>query len=202
MDKQRKPRTRHSYREPIREAIRQRLARGETLHIRSIIKEACGGSISTVRQELAKMLGEDKIKASTLIGAGASSVTARVGALEQAIDASLERERILEAKNSALQESLDTSREELARLLTDHHDSQKLLFQTVDDLRQMIKAGRSSLPAGILEAERAKTGKSEMNGDVIYWRAKYDQLLQQFIDLNGKNRILGSRLHDLGGDLD
>ena len=137
-----------------------------------------------------------------MIGAGASSVTARVGALEQAIDSSLERERVLEAKNTALQESLNSSRDELARLLTDHHDSQRMLFQTVDDLRQMVKAGQSSLPTGVLDAERAKIASSEMNGDVIYWRAKYDQLLQQYIELDAKIRILRSRLNDLGGDFD
>lgn len=199
-----KSRTRHSYREAIREVIRSRLARGEALHIRKILGEAGGGSITTVQEELGKMIGAEKVRASTLIGAGASTIKARVVALEAAIDAGLERERTLQVEVKVLNAALQTSRSDVEKLLMNHQDSQRLLMQGVDDLREMVKAGQGSLPNGVVEAERAKTLRREVesSGDAIYWHEKHDQLLHRYIEMERKNRLLASRLHDLGGVID
>ena len=182
--------------------IRDSLARGQKLSLRAIQEKAGGGSLTTVKEELYKLIPGDKIRPSTLIGAGAPTLTERVVDLENAIDASLERGRRLEAENAALRASLQESRSELDKLMVAHQDSQRLLLQGVDDLRQMVKAGQGTLPAGVMEAARAKSLPPEKTEDSIYWQAKHDQVLQQFITLDGKYRILASRLHDLGGDVD
>lgn len=200
-DEARKPRSKHSYRDLICEAIRDSHARGQPLSLRAIQRKAGGGSLGTVTEELQKFFSGDKIRASASIGAG-STLAGRTKALENAIDASLERERVLEADNAALRASLQESRSELDKLLVAHQDSQRLLLQGVDDLRQMVKAGQGGLPAGVLEAERVKSLPPEKTGDAIYWQAKHDQLLQRYIALDGKNRKMAGQLHDLGVDVD
>lgn len=201
-EKARKPRSKHSYRDLIREVIRDSLARGQKLSLRAIQDKAGGGSLGTVKEELQKLLSGDKIRASALIGAGAPTLAERMVDLENAIDASLERERVLEADNAALRASLQEARSELDKLLVAHQDSQRLLLQGVDDLRQMVKAGQGGLPAGVMDAERAKSLPPEKTGDAIYWQAKHDQLLQRYIALDGKNRKMAGQLHELGVDVD
>jgi hypothetical protein len=197
-----KSRSRHSFRDPIREVIRRRLARGEPLHIQKILTEVGGGSITTVRQELAEMIGAEKVRASTLIGAGASTIKARVQALEAAIDAAMERERLLQAEVVVLKDALQSSRDDVAKLLAIHQDSQRLLMQGVDDLREMVKAGQGALPVGIVETERANVSPKEVrdasSGDAFYWHEKHDQLLRRHVNMEKENREMAALLHDLG----
>lgn len=196
---QRQPRTRHSFRSAIREVIRVRLAKGDTLTVRSILKDAGGGSITTVQEEIAALGVKEKVRASALIGAGAKTVQARVEALEAAIDDALERERSLAAEVQAFREALAHKEAEVQTLLATHTDSQRMLLQGVDDLRQMVRAGRESLPPGVLAAERTKIA-AEKDGDskVIYWQTKHDQLLGKYVEMEKKNRAMASRLHELG----
>lgn len=196
-----KRRTKHSYRPAIHEVIRQRIARGAPLHIREIIEEAGGGSISTVRDELAKLVGQDQARASALVGAGARSAHERVPALERAIDDALEREKLLLAENQVLKATLEQRNADVEKLLLTHTDSQRMLLQGVDDLRQMVRAGRESLPAGVLAAEQAKVAGKDGDSKAVYWQTKHDQLLARYVDMEKKNRALMARLHDLGVDL-
>ena len=197
-EKPRKPRSRHSFREDIREIIRRRIAAGEPLHVRKIIDEAGGGSASTVKQELIAIIKDGTVKAIALTGKGADSPSRRIVALQKAINESLERELGLVAENTALKESLHVARTDLEKLLVAHQDAQRLLLQGVDDLRQMVKAGQGTLPAGIVEAERQKHVASSQSNDAILWKAKHDRLLQRFVELESKYRALDSRLHELG----
>ena len=201
-DKTPRPRSRYSYRERIREVIRARIARGDPIQNRDIIKEAGGGSASTVVEEVAKIFDGDTVKPAVLIGAGAKTATQRVVALEQAVNASLAREQSLISENTVLKASLHDLRAELDKLLTSHQDAQRLLLQGVDDLRQMVKAGQGSMPQGVLEAERTKTQIPDQSGTAIYWQAKHDQLLERFVALEAKARILAGKVHELGGEID
>ena len=67
-EKVRKPRSKHSYRDRIREVIRHRIYRGDPLRTYEIIDEAGGGSASTVQQELKAMLEGDTVKPAVLAG--------------------------------------------------------------------------------------------------------------------------------------
>ena len=99
-------RSRHSYRERIQEVIQERIALGKPLTHRDILKDAGGGSASTVVEELAKA---DRQTPATLIGRGAKSLPQRIAALEDALNASLAREKVLEAENQALKDSLTSA---------------------------------------------------------------------------------------------
>ena len=201
-EKVRKPRSKHSYRDRIREVIRHRIYRGDPLHTYKILEEAGGGSASTVQQELAAMLEGDTVKPAVLIGAGQRTPTQRIGALEKAINDSIAREQVLIAENTALKESLQAARSDLDKLLVAHQDAQRLLLQGVDDLRQMVRAGKDTLPAGVIEAERQKIAAQHQSNDGILWKAKHDQLLRRYIELEARNRKLEGRLHELGQDAD
>ena len=200
-EKVRKPRSKHSYRDRIREVIRHRIFRGDPLHTYKILEEAGGGSASTVQQELAAMLEGDTVKPAVLIGAGQRTPTQRIGALEKAINDSIAREQVLIAENTALKESLQAARSDLDKLLVAHQDSQRLLLQGVDDLRQMVRGGHDALPAGVVEAERRKHTAQTESSDAILWQAKHDQLLNRHIALEAKCRLLAGRLHELGQDV-
>ena len=148
------------------------------------------------------MIGAEKVRASALIGAGASTIKARVQALEAAIDAAMERERLLQAEVVVLKDALQSSRDDVAKLLAIHQDSQRLLMQGVDDLREMVKAGQGALPVGIVETERAKVppkeGRDASSGDAFYWHEKHDQLLRRHVNMEKENREMAALLHDLG----
>jgi hypothetical protein len=191
-------RSRHSYRERIQEVIQERIALGKPLTHRDILKEAGGGSASTVVEELAKA---ERITPATLIGRGAKSLPQRIAALEDALNASLGREKVLEAENQALRESLTSARADVDKLLAGHQDSQRMLLQGVDDLRQMVKAGQGGMPPAVIAAERQKAAGDD-TGDGILWKARHDQLLQRFVALDAKNRKMSSQLHELGVDVD
>lgn len=193
-----KRRSRHSYREAIRLVILERIALGKPLTQREILKEAGGGSTSTVIEELAKA---ERVTPAALVGRGAASLPQRIAALEDALNASLAREKVLEAENLVLKTSLTGARTDVDKLLAAHQDSQRMLLQGVDDLRQMVKAGQGSMPQGVIEAERQKVAGAE-TGDAILWKARHDKLLQQFLALDAKNRKLVLQLHDLGVDAD
>lgn len=195
--KSRKPRSLHSYRAKIRDVIIARKLRGDTFDIRDIIKEVGGGSNTTVREELDNC---PEITEGMRIGRGAKTAAERVTALEKAIDASLTRERELVAEKLALKTSLDSARADLDKLLTAHQDSQRLLLQSVDDLRQMVKAGQGAMPRGVMEAERQKSAPME-SGDAILWKARHDLLLKQFAALDEKCRKMAGQLHELGVDV-
>lgn len=197
--KSRKSRKRHSFRAKIRDVIIARKLRGDPFDFRDIILEAGGGSNKTVREELDNC---PEITEGMRIGRGAKTDAERVTALEKAIDASLSRERKLVAENQVLKTSLDSARADLDKLLTAHQDSQRLLLQSVDDLRQMVKAGQGAMPQGVLEAERQKSAPAEQSGDAILWKARHDQLLTRFVALDEKCRKMAGQLHELGVDVD
>jgi len=201
-EKVRKPRSKHSYRDRIREVIRHRIYRGDPLRTYEIIDEAGGGSASTVQQELKAMLEGDTVKPAVLVGADQRTPTQRIGALEKAINEGIAREQVLIAENAALKESLQAARSDLDKLLVAHQDSQRLLLQGVDDLRQMVRAGKDTLPAGVMEAERQKIAAQHQSNDGVLWKAKHDQLLRRYIELEARNRKLEGRLHELGQDAD
>ena len=169
-----KPRSRHSFRERIHQVILERIVRGDSLTIRDIIDEAGGGSITTVRQELAKCPVPTE---ATRVGMGAKTDAQRVPLLEKAVNESLDREKLLIAENKALKDSLDAARADVDKLMATHQHSQRMLLQGVDDLRQMVKAGSGALPQAVLEAER-------------------------FVALDAKCRKMAAQLHDLGADVD
>lgn len=195
----RNPRKRHSFRAEIRAVIIARKLRGDPFDFRDIIKEAGGGSNKTVREELDKC---PEITEGMRIGRGAKTDAERVTALEKAIDASLSRERELLAENQALKASLDSARADLDKLLTAHQDSQRLLLQSVDDLRQMVKAGQGAMPQGVVESERQKSAPPSESGDAILWKARHDRLLKRYVALDEKCRKLAGQLHELGVDVD
>ncbi len=199
-DTPRKPRSRHSFRECIREIIQRRIAEGRPLHVRKIIDDAGGGSASTVKEEIAEAIKAGAIRAIALTGKSANSPSRRIAALQATINESLERELGLVAENTALKESLQIARTDLEKLLVAHQDSQRMLLQGVDDLRQMVKAGQGTLPAGIVEAERQKHVAPSQSNDAILWKAKHDRLLQRFVELESKYRSLNGRLHELGAE--
>ena len=91
---------------------------------------------------------------------------------------------------------------DLDKLLTAHQDSQRLLLQSVDDLRQMVKAGQGAMPQGVMEAERQKSAPPSESGDAILWKARHDQLLKRYVALDEKCRKLAGQLHELGVDVD
>lgn len=194
-----KKRKRHSFREKIRAAIHRRRLKGLSCSVRDILAEAGGGSASTVLEELANA---PKPSPSDVVGKKALNPYDRIKALEVAIDASFAREESLKAENAALKSSLDVARADVDKLLVGHQDSQRMLLQGVDDLRQMVKAaGQGSLPQGIVEAERQKISPPE-SGDSILWKARHDQLLQRYVALDAKCRKLEGKLHELGVDAD
>ncbi len=189
-------RSRHSYREAIRVAILDRIKLGKPLNHRAILDDAGGGSATTVAEELAKA---QEVTPATLVGSGATSPTQRIAALEDALNASLRRQNVLEAENQVLNKALAAARTDVDKLLAAHQDSQRLLLQGVDDLRQMVKAGQGALPHGLIETATKKVASVE-TGDAILWKAKHDQLLQRFVVLDARNRKLVSQLHELGVD--
>jgi hypothetical protein len=191
-------RSRHSYRKRIQEVIQERIALGKPLTHRDILKDAGGGSASTVVEELAKA---DRQTPATLIGRGAKSLPQRIAALEDALNSSLAREKVLEAENRALKDSLTSARADVDKLLAGHQDSQRMLLQGVDDLRQMVKAGQGAMPPAVIATKRQKAAGDD-TGDGILWKARHDQLLQRFVALDAKNRKMSSQLHDLGVDVD
>ncbi|WP_126448191.1 DNA-binding protein [Sulfuricystis multivorans] len=191
-------RSRHSYRERIQEVIQERMVLGKPLTYRDILKDAGGGSASTVAEELAKA---DRQTPATLVGRGAKSLPQRIAALEDALNSSLAREKMLMAENQALKEALTSARADVDKLLAVHQDAQRMLLQGVDDLRQMVKAGQGIItPAGIATGRQKTAGDD--TGDGILWKARHDQLLQRFAALDAKNRKMSSLLHDLGVDVD
>ena len=189
-----KVRARKSFREAIREAVRHRMERGEPLNVKSIIAAAGGGSNSTVIEEIRLLREEDRRRGEALVDGERV-----LAAVEYALSECRARQDVLLAENAALRVSLDLARADVEKLLASHQDSQRMLLQGVDDLRQMVKAGQGALPKGILEAEHAKLHPPE-SGEVTYWRAKHDQLLRRLVDLENKNRLLLGQIHDLGGD--
>lgn len=194
-----KKRSKHSYREKIREVIARRRLKGLSCSVRSILKEAGGGSASTVLEELANT---DKPLPAALVGQETTNPYQRIVALEDAINASIEREQCLATENAVLKASLEAARADVDKLLAGHQDSQRLLLQGVNDLRQMVKAAaQNPLPQGIIEAERQKAAPAPTD-DSILWKARHDQLLQRFVALDAKNRKLAAQLHDLGVDVD
>lgn len=199
----RKPRAKHSFRESIRESILTRMAKVEPLHIRKIIKDAGGGSVTTVQQELAALTGTQFSRKSLLIGRGASTVQARVAALEEAIEEGFRREETLKAQVTVLQQALDHAQGNLAMLLRRHEDSQRELLQGVDDLRQMVKAGKEGglFALNPRAAAVPETASKEVRGDQgAYWRAKCDQLIASNFAMEKLCRELKGRLHELGED--
>ena len=191
-------RSRRSYRERIREVIQQRIVLGKPLTHREILKDAGGGSSSTVVSEMARI----KLPSpAVLVGRGARTLPQRVLALEEALNAALSREKLLTVENDMLKRLLAEARSEVDKLLASHQDAQRLLLQGVDDLRQMVKAGQGGLPPGVVQAGAAKeTGKE--SGESILWKTKHDQLLRRYIALEGRCREMASLLHDLGVDTD
>lgn len=193
-----KRRKTHSYRERIREVIEVRKLLGKPLNQREILKEAGGGSASTVVEELAKAALETP---ATLIGRGASTFPQRIAALEDAINSSLARERVLDAENQVLRASLADARADLDKLLVAHQDAQRLLLQGVDDLRQMLKAGQQ--PSALRPSAPAiERGPDARDGDGVLWKARHDQLLERFVALDAKNRAMAGQLHELGCDFE
>ena len=195
----RRSRSQYAYRARIRQVILDRMVRGDTLGIREIIAEAGGGSMTTVRDELAKCpVPTDAVR----VGLGAKSPAQRIALLETAINESLARERSLTAENQALRSALDSARTDVEKLLLGHQDSQRLLLQGVDDLRQMVRAaGQGGLPAGIIEAERHKA-VPPVSDDTILWKARHDKLLARLFSLEARCNKMAGRLHDLGVDFD
>ena len=202
----RKPRAKHSFRESIRESILTRMAKGEPLHIRKIIEDAGGGSVTTVQQELASLTGAQYSRKSLLIGRGASTVQARVSALEEAIEGGFKREETLKAQVVVLQQALDHAQGNLAMLLRRHEDSQRELLQGVDDLRQMVKAGKegealTSIHRPVAETQYKETRPKEDCGEqVAYWRTKCNELIEASFTKEDQFRKLKARLHELGED--
>ena len=193
-----KKRTKHSYREKIREAIARRRLKGLSCSVRAILDEAGGGSASTVLDELANA---DKPTPASLFGQDTLNPYQKIVALEEAINASVAREQILAAENGVLKSSLEVARADVDKLIAGHQDSQRMLLQGVDGLRQMVKAGQGAMPNGVMEAERQKVLPVE-TGDGILWKARHDQLLQRFVALDAKFRKIASQLHELGFDVD
>ncbi len=193
-----KRRKSHSYRERIRDVIEARKLLGKPLNQREILKEAGGGSASTVVEELAKAALETP---ATLIGRGASTFPQRIAVLEDAINSSLARERVLVAENQVLRASLADARADLDKLLVAHQDSQRLLLQGVDDLRQMLKAGQQGdLRPAVPVRERGIPMRDDADG--VLWKARHDQLLERFVALEAKTRKMAGQLHELGVDAD
>ena len=194
-----KKRKSHSYRDRIREVIEVRKLLGKPLNQREILKEAGGGSASTVVEELAKAA---LATPATLIGRSASTFPQRIAALEEAINSSLARERVLVAENQVLRTSLTDARADLDKLLVAHQDAQRLLLQGVDDLRQMLKAGQQGGLRPAAPAIERGPSVRDGSGDGLLWKARHDQLLERFVALEAKNRAMASQLHELGADFD
>ncbi len=191
-----KARTRRSYRERIRQVIADRIVLGKPLTTRAILADAGGGSTSTVVEELAKA---ERPAPATLVGRGATSLPQRIVALEDALNASVAREQVLGAENQVLKSSLVDARTTVDKLLTQHQDSQRLLLQGVDDLRQMVKAGQGGMPHA---AARPSPAAADPDGDAVLWQARHDQLLGRYIELEKKFRGAVSRLNEHGLDWD
>lgn len=194
-----KKRSKHSYREKIREVIARRRMKGLSCSVRAILNEAGGGSTSTVLDELAQ---HEKPTPSALVGQDTLNPYQRIVALEEAINNSVAREQVLAAENAVLKNSLASARSDVDKLLAGHQDSQRMLLQGVDDLRQMVKAGQGAMPQGVVEAERQKSAPAEQSGDAILWKARHDQLLTRFVALDEKCRKMAGQLHELGVDVD
>jgi hypothetical protein len=186
-------RSRHSFRERIREVIQDRIALGKPLNHREILKEAGGGSAGTVVEELA--LAQRQTPA-TLIGRGAKALPQRIAALEDALNASLNRIRILEAENQALKSSLAEARNDLNQFLAVNQDAQRMLLQGVDDLRRIVKAGQGARQHEIPAPERNSATKAG-NTDTP-WKARENQLVGQIFALETRNRKMAQQLHELG----
>lgn len=180
--------SRHFYREKIRMVIQTRIALGLPLNHRDILQAAGGGSASTVVDEL-KHLGKDA--PATLIGRGAKSLPQRIVAIEDALNNALAREAQLAAENIALKNSLHAAQEHLNKLLATHQDAQRMLFQSVDDLRQMVKRGQG----GMLSANDQQ-GLSE----AILWKTRHDQLQHRLIALEADNRKMANQLVASGSE--
>jgi hypothetical protein len=189
-------RSRHSFRKPIREAIQARIVLGKPLTVRAILEEAGGGSSTTVLEELQKIPTQTL---ATRIGHSAQTLPQRVLMLEEALEASVTREKDVTAENRALASSLEEARRSTEVLLGMHHDAQRLLMQAVDDLRQMVKAGQGGLPQAVIEAEKAKKplpGKDDDAG--TFWKVKYEQAAAEQFKLDEKYRKAVFTLHELG----
>ena len=137
-----------------------------------------------------------------MIGRSAQSPYERITALEAAINAGIAREAVLSSENAVLRQSLQAARADVDKLLVGHQDSQRLLLQGVDDLRQMVKAGKGALPTGVVQRVSADEAEVKESADGILWKAKHDQLLTRFVALESKSRRMASQLHDLGVDVD
>ena len=194
----RAPRSRHSYRDAIREVILARLERGEPLHIRKVLQEAGGGSVTTVQEEITALTGSAEKRKVLLIGRGASTVQARVAALEAAIDEGLSREGRLQAQVAVIQEELVRSRDTVDRLLLRHDDVHRQLLQAVDDLRQMARAAPAA-PAAVVEPP-PRSVPAPVAEPVAILRQRCNQLAEQVFRLEETNRALLSRLHENGID--
>lgn len=175
------------------------MARGEPLHIRKIIETAGGGSVTTVQEELAALTGVAVVRKSLLIGRGATTVQARVVALEDAIDAGLQREETLKAQVAVLQKALSDAQANVEKLIWRHEDSQRELLQGVDDLRQMVRAGRESKAA--LTGPGTEVPKVVPNSDTDYWKARAEQAIAAMDKSAKRVRELELRLHELGHDI-
>lgn len=199
MPTQRSPRSRHSYREPIREAILIRISRGEPLHVRRILEDAGGGSATTVQEELTALTGSPVSRKSNLVGRGAATLHARVVALENAIDEGLFREERLRAQVSVLQEELGDSRNNLDMVLNRYDHTHRQLLQAIDDLRQFARSFQSRSvvpPDSPLERPQVLGGDDR---DALVKRC--NSLAASLFELEEKNRVLKSTLHEHGIDL-
>lgn len=194
-----KPRSRHSFRDRIRQVILDRMARGATLHVRDIIKEAGGGSATTVKEELAKC---PVPTAGTRAGLGANTPAQRIALLEQAVNESMAREQALATEAEALRAALDSARADVEKLLVEHQDSQRMLLQAVDDLRQISKAGQEAATQAAALPSAPRKGELPESGEGLLWKARHDELLQRFVALDAKCRRMAGQLHEVGIDVD
>lgn len=205
-------RSRHSCRDLIRAAIRRRFAMGEKLSIRAILKET-GGSAGTVSEEISLFTAEVAKGSAVLVGVETLSPFERTRVLERVVNEGLVREQSLRSQVASLEIALAEARsaqllaeKNVSTMLATHQDAQHKLMQGVDDLRQMVQAGKDALPLEMLVAKasqaaaasRAEKGAAES----IYWQTKHDQLLARYVEMENKNRKLRSQLHELGVDID
>ena len=117
---------RKRFRNTIRAVIRRRMAAGESLGYRDIRREAGGGSLTTIEQELqkagAEMLTQDRV------AQGRQGKENRVLQLEIELNTAHARCRQLEERNERLERSLATAL-----------DPQGLMFQRLMALEESVR---------------------------------------------------------------
>lgn len=164
--------------------------------VRAVLNDV-GGSPKTILEEINRA---PELGPGVLLANDSKSPHEENKALRAAVRQGQAREAALAKSAEVLEALVSSQQRQIDQILAQHQSSQRDLFQAVDDLRQMVKAGHTSIPnpAVVLPPEGKK--KNDEN-DSAYWKARHDQLLRKYIELEGQNRGYTQRLQELGEDV-